>query len=133
MVTPSWSSSPRALKDTIENVLGPAMMVEEITFRAMFGGFMAYTMGRPFASLSNAGIALKLATEDSASLSDGNLGFPLRYEPRDPPSKSYTVLPEESYGKNAARLESYLHKSIAHCQALPLKAKRRRSAKTPAP
>ncbi|WP_371876705.1 hypothetical protein [Sphingomonas sp. DG1-23] len=87
---------------------------------------MAYTMGRPFASLSNAGIALKLPESDRAALLGEARGYPLRYDPDDPPSKSYTVLPEESYGPGRERLEKMLAASIAFCQAQPLKPKRRR-------
>ena len=39
-----------------------------VTFRAMFGGIMAYAEGKPFASLSDVGLALKLSGTDHADM-----------------------------------------------------------------
>ena len=63
----------------------------EVCFRPMFGGIMGYARGQPFASLSDVGLAFKLAGADHAA----PLALPgaaaLRYEPDNPPSQSYVV------------------------------------------
>ncbi len=65
----------------------------ELTFKPMFGGVLGYSHGKPFASLSDVGLALKLAPDAQAEL----LALPgakrLRYEPEAPESKTYIVLP----------------------------------------
>jgi TfoX/Sxy family transcriptional regulator of competence genes len=130
MITQRWRSNPHELRSKIEQVLGFELVEQDICFRAMFGGLMAYTKGRPFASLSNAGIALKLDPEARVGLIEAGLAYPLRYEPNDPPSKSYLVLPEEAWGDGDKALATALRNSIAYCQALPAKpAKRRKPAK----
>nr|WP_275690686.1 TfoX/Sxy family protein [Gluconacetobacter azotocaptans] len=64
-----------------------------LSFRPMFGGIMGYADGRPVASLSNVGLALKLAGADRVEMLALPGAAPLRYEPDAPPSKSYVVLP----------------------------------------
>ena len=66
----------------------------ELSFRPMFGGIFGYAAGQAFASLSNVGLALKMTGADHASLSELPDVKPLRYEPNDPPSKSYLLLPD---------------------------------------
>lgn len=84
----------------------------EIEFRAMFGGIMAYTAGQVFASLSNVGLALKMNGADHASLSEVPGVKPLRYEPDDPPSKSYLVLPD-ALMSDPDSLRSWMARSAA--------------------
>ena len=66
----------------------------ELGFRAMFGGIMGYAGGQAFASLSNVGLALKMTGTDHSALSEVPDVKPLRYEPDDPPSKTYLLLPD---------------------------------------
>jgi hypothetical protein len=40
----------------------------ELDFRPMFGGIFAYAAGKPFASVSNVGLALKMTGADHAAL-----------------------------------------------------------------
>ena len=47
-----------------------------------------------FASLSDVGVALKLAGADRDALLAAPGAGPLRYEPDQPPSKSYVIVPE---------------------------------------
>ncbi len=67
----------------------------ELVFKPMFGGIMAYLGGRPCASLSDVGLALKM----SGAAREELLALPgaaaLRYEPDAPVSKSYVVVPAE--------------------------------------
>jgi TfoX/Sxy family transcriptional regulator of competence genes len=81
---------PKALKAVMEAASPPDL---ELGFRPMFGGIMGYASGQVFASLSNVGLALKMTGADHATLSQVPDVKPLRYEPDDPPSKSYLLLP----------------------------------------
>jgi TfoX/Sxy family transcriptional regulator of competence genes len=121
-----WNSDPKALQAVIKRLLDTDLDELDISFRPMFGGIMTYTMGRPFASLSNAGIALKLDPADRNTLIERGLGYPLRYEPSDTPSKSYTVLPESKFGSGEAELKHWLRLSIGYCRTLPVKPRRAR-------
>lgn len=64
-----------------------------VTSRPMFGGTMVYADGRPVASLSAAGLAVKLTSADRSELIDDHGGVPLRYGPDQPQSHQYVVLP----------------------------------------
>jgi len=66
----------------------------ELAFRPMFGGIMGYANGKVFASLSDVGLALKLSGADRDALLAIPGSKPLQYEPDQPPSKSYVVVPE---------------------------------------
>jgi TfoX/Sxy family transcriptional regulator of competence genes len=81
---------PKALQAVMEAV-SPDL---ELGFRPMFGGIFGYSAGQAFASLSNVGLALKMTGADHAALSKVPGVKPLRYEPDDPPSKSYLLLPD---------------------------------------
>ena len=82
---------PKHLQAVME-VASPADL--ELGFRPMFGGIMGYAAGQVFASLSNGGLALKMTGADHLALSELPDVKPLRYEPDDPPSKSYLLLPD---------------------------------------
>ncbi len=66
----------------------------ELAFRPMFGGIMGYAKGKVFVSLSDVGLALKLSAADREALLAIPGSKPLQYEPDQPPSKSYVVVPE---------------------------------------
>jgi|GEM_PF-2422072 len=91
--------SPTTLRTLIEQAI-PEI---ELRFRKMFGGIIAYANERPFASLSNRGLALKLAPTDRTALLTLPGARPLQYEPDDPPSKTYTLLPDTMLANQAAR------------------------------
>ena len=93
-----------------------------ITFKSMFGGKMAYADGRPMASLSNVGLAFKLAPKDQEDLLTGG-GERLRYEPDAPPSKQYIVVPDAMLS-NGGTLGSWAAKSAAFVLSLPEKKKK---------
>ncbi|MBB5747618.1 TfoX/Sxy family transcriptional regulator of competence genes [Brevundimonas variabilis] len=82
---------PKALQAIMEAASPPDL---ELAFRPMFGGIFGYADGKAFASLSNVGLALKMTGADHTALSAVPDVKPLRYEPQDPPSKSYLLLPE---------------------------------------
>ena len=82
---------PKELQSVMAAVSPPEL---ELGFRPMFGGIMGYAAGQAFASLSNVGLALKVTGADHSALSEVPGVRPLRYEPEDPPSKSYLLLPD---------------------------------------
>lgn len=81
---------PKQLQAVMQRAAPPDM---PLGFRPMFGGIMAYCEGKPFASLSNVGLALKLAGGDHTALLAEEGASALRYEPDQPASKSYVVVP----------------------------------------
>ncbi len=80
---------PKAL----QAILAGCVPDQELVFKPMFGGILAYHAGRPLASLSDMGLALKFTGADH----EAALALPgahrLRYEPDAPLSKTYVVLP----------------------------------------
>ena len=102
----------------------------DLTFRPMFGGIMGYAAGKPFASLSDAGLALKLAGADHAALLALPGARPLQHEPDSPPSRSYVVLPRSVLDDPAA-LAAWARRSAGSAAARPAR-KRRRPPTAPA-
>jgi TfoX/Sxy family transcriptional regulator of competence genes len=90
----------------------------ELAFKPMFGGIMGYAEGKAFASLSDVGLALKLAGADHKALLAMPGSEPLRYAPDQPPSKSYVVAPEAMLSDR-----NLLRTWIVRCvESLPLKS-----------
>ena len=81
---------PKALQDILAAAAPPDL---PLTFRPMFGGILAYVDGKAFASLSNVGLALKLAGENHSDFLALPGAKPLRYDPDAPISKTYVVAP----------------------------------------
>lgn len=100
---------PKDLKAVMESASPPDL---ELGFRPMFGGIMGYAAGQVFASLSNVGLALKMTGADHAALSAVPDVKPLRYEPDDPPSKSYLLLPDAMLS-DPDSLRSWIARSAA--------------------
>ncbi|MBI1755862.1 MAG: TfoX/Sxy family protein [Fimbriimonas ginsengisoli] len=77
--------------------------------RAMFGGFGVYANDKMTATLSNVGIGFKLSPSDHAELlRQGGVG--LAYEPGQPPSKSYALVPAD-WHEDAAKLREWAERS----------------------
>lgn len=100
---------PKALQAVMEAASPPDL---ELSFRPMFGGIMGYAGGQVFASLSNVGLALKMTGAEHAALGAVPGVEPLRYEPGDPPSKTYLVLPDAMLD-DPAGLRSWIARSAA--------------------
>lgn len=83
---------------------------------------MGYAEGKPFASLSNVGLALKLSGGDHAEMLALEGAAALRYEPDQPASKSYVVVPGPMLS-DRSRLRSWIARSVANLQ--PGKQRRR--------
>jgi TfoX/Sxy family transcriptional regulator of competence genes len=77
----------------LQAIMQAAVPDLELAFKPMFGGIMAYAGGKPFASLSDIGLALKLAGSAREELLALPGAAPLRYEPDAPVSKTYVVVP----------------------------------------
>ncbi len=100
------ASDPKALQAQLE----AAVPDLALTFRPMFGGILAYADGKPLASLSNVGLALKLSPKDQEELLRVKGAVRLRYDPDAPPSKTYIVVPP-SLMKDARRFHDWVLKS----------------------
>ena len=69
-----------------------------LRFKPMFGGIMAYVDDRPFCSLSNVRIALKLGEPECGALLDEPDARPPQFTQTDPPGKSYVLVPPLFHG-----------------------------------
>ncbi len=78
----------------LQSILAAAVPDVPLTFKPMFGGILAYADGKPLASLSDVGLALKLTGANHAALLATQGAAALRYEPESPVSKTYVVVPE---------------------------------------
>lgn len=116
---------PKTLRAYIERVALPDI---ELSFRPMFGGILAYAGGRPAASLSNEGLALKFSGIEREELLAAG-GEPLRYEPDSPPSKTYVLVPE-AWLANRDALRPWLERCVVSVAKAPAKSDRRRRSRT---
>ena len=108
---------PKALQILFSAAAPPDL---ELTFRSMFGGIMGYAQGKPLASLSNVGLALKAPPTLMAEFLAAPDAVPLRYEPNTPPSKSYVVVPPAVLADRDA-LRGWIIKSVDALAAAPVK------------
>ena len=95
----------------------------EISFKAMFGGVMIYTSGKPFASLSEPGLALKLSENDREALLQEPGAELLRHE-GEAPSKQYVVVPPQII-EDDEQLSVWLERSILFVAHLPSRGKKK--------
>ncbi|MBA3416220.1 MAG: TfoX/Sxy family protein [Chloroflexia bacterium] len=95
-----------------------------LRFRSMFGGVGVYADGPMFASLSDAGLALKLPPADRQELIEGWGAVPLQYRPDAPVSKSKVVIPD-AVRADPERLAPWLARSIAFAAKDVPKARRK--------
>jgi TfoX/Sxy family transcriptional regulator of competence genes len=117
--------NPKALQAVMQAAAPPDL---DLSFRPMFGGVLAYVDGKAFASLSDVGLALKLAGADHAELLATSGARPLRYEPDAPPSKSYVCVPDTMLDDPAA-LRSWIARGTAGLKNIA-KAPRKRAPKS---
>ena len=114
------ASDPKRLKELLEAAVPDLPLV----FRAMFGGILAYVDGKPVASLSDVGLALKLSPADFAELLKVKGTKPLQYEPDAPSSKSYVVL-SPAMLKDRSQIHAWVLRSVA--SAVPARKRRTRA------
>lgn len=84
-----------------------------LTFKSMFGGMCAYWGELVFASLSDVGLALKLAQSDQEELLELPGTQRLRYDPQSPPSKQYIIVPL-NLRKDPKALSGWLERSLVY-------------------
>ena len=108
MSNPSWKPLQEALENAAEEFSPPL----ELRFKPMFGGAGVYGGAKMFASLSHAGLALKLASPDRAEALKIEGAKPLQYSDDAPVSKTYVVFPDEIVN-DSAQLAKWLEKSLA--------------------
>jgi TfoX/Sxy family transcriptional regulator of competence genes len=111
---------PKLLQPVLAGATPPDL---DVTFRPMFGGLFAYADGKPFASLSDVGLALKFAGSERDAILALPGAAPLRYEPDQPASKSYVVVPETMLSE-PAELRSWVVRSVS---GLPAKRVRKQA------
>jgi len=110
---------PKALRAVLADAAPPDL---ELMFKPMFGGVLAYAYGKPLASLSDVGLALKAAGKLNAEFLSVPGAAPLRYEPDAPPSKTYVVVPDAMLADREA-LRAWIVKAAADLAAAPAKKK----------
>jgi TfoX/Sxy family transcriptional regulator of competence genes len=113
---------PKALKAILEQALALSPLSGELLFKPMFGGIYVYHEGRGFASLSDVGLAFKLATADQDELLKEPGAKRLQYAPDEPVSKQSVVVPE-SFLEDGVRLADWARRSAEFVATLPAKKK----------
>ncbi|MEI9887812.1 MAG: TfoX/Sxy family protein [Rhizomicrobium sp.] len=93
-------------------------------FRPMFGGIGAYAHDRMCVSLSDVGLAVKLAGAEHAALLKLKGARPLQYGPGAPASKTYVVVPDAMLA-DAGALGRWLGLGAAQAAAAPTKKSRK--------
>jgi len=112
---------PKQLQQIVEEAISTVQIDAIVTFRPMFGGILGYVDGKAWCSLSNVGLAFKLSPTDQEGLI-ANGGVRLQYEPNQPPSKQYIVIPTP-YLEEPNTVGRWAAKSAAFVATLPEKKK----------
>ena len=113
---------PKALQGMLEAAAPPDM---ELRFKAMFGGIMAYADEKPFASLSDVGLAFKLETAaDHEALMAEPGAKALQYDASLPVSKTYVVVPAGML-KDKAALRGWVVRAVKGLKVAKPKAKKK--------
>ena len=89
-------------------------------FKPMFGGIGVYANDKMCVSLSDIGLAVKLAGDEYAALLKLKGAKPLQYEPGAPVSKTYVVVPQTMLSEPKA-LAHWLGICAAQSAAAPAK------------
>lgn len=92
--------------------------------RPMFGGIGVYAHDKMCVSLSDVGLAVKLTGDEHAALLKLKGAKPLQYEPGQPVSKTYVVVPDAML-KDRKALGHWLGVSAAQVAKAPVKKPRK--------
>ncbi len=116
------SHDPKALQAILGDAVSPDM---DVTYRAMFGGILGYYEGKPFASMSDVGLALKMTRDDDrAALMEVPGAAALQYDASQPVSKTYVVVPEAVL-HDKKTLRAWIGRCVAGLKAAPAKNRRK--------
>jgi TfoX/Sxy family transcriptional regulator of competence genes len=113
---------PKALQAIFADAAPPDL---ELAFKPMFGGILAYAYGKPLASLSDVGLAVKAAGALNAEFLATPGAAALRYAPDAPPSKTYVVVPDAMLNDRDA-LRAWIIKAVAGLATAPAKPRKKR-------
>ena len=116
---------PHDLQKAMEAAMPPDV---DWRFKSMFGGIGVYANDRMCVSLSDIGLAVKLAPAEQEALLKLKGAKRLQYEPAMPPSKTYIVVPEAMLSDRKA-LGHWLAISAAQAAAVPAKKRAKASAR----
>jgi len=94
----------------------------DLSFRSMFGGIMIYASNRPFASLAEDGLAIKLNATDRQTLLLEAGAKPLQHD-GEQPSLQYVVVPPQIIA-DPAQLSAWLARSATFVASLPAPKKK---------
>ena len=112
---------PRVLQAKMEAAM-PAHV--DWRFRPMFGGIGVYADDKMCVSLSDIGLAVKLAPAEQEALLKFKGAKRLQYEPSMPPSKTYIVVPDAML-QDRKTLGRWLSLSAAQAASAPVKERRK--------
>ena len=111
---------PKVLQSIVEAAAPPDL---DLAFKSMFGGIMAYADGKPFCSLSDVGLGLKMENPaDHKALLAVDGARPLQYEPGAPVSKTYVVVPDD-WLHDKDTLRAWIVRSVAKLKVAKSKKK----------
>jgi TfoX/Sxy family transcriptional regulator of competence genes len=108
---------PKVLQAIFADAAPPDL---DLAFKPMFGGILAYAHGKPLASFSDVGLAVKASGALNAELLATPGAAALRYEPDAPPSKTYVVVPDALL-KDREALRAWIVRAAAGVAAAPAK------------
>ncbi len=106
------------MREQLVRAIKTLPVARDWVFKPMFGGVSGYVEGRVYASLSNIGLALKLAPIAQEQLLSLEGAKRLRYEPDAPESKQYIVVPESVY-RAEKELAAWVERSVDYVLSLP--------------
>ncbi len=108
----------KVMQEQLVHTIKSLPVARDWVFKPMFGGVSGYVEGRVFASLSNIGLALKLAPAIQEKLLGLEGAKRLRYEPDAPESKQYIVVPERICAAEK-ELAVWVEQSVDYVLSLP--------------
>ncbi|MFC5742807.1 TfoX/Sxy family protein [Dyella tabacisoli] len=101
-----------SLRSDLEDAATHLGRPQDLRFKSMFGGLMAYFNEKPCAWLTASGLALKLAPTDQATLLRMEGAARLIAKPGAAPSRHYIVVPA-AVCRDTVQLADWLNRSAS--------------------
>ncbi len=117
-----YTMTPIELQKKLETAIKATPLAETVHFRPMFGGILGYVKDVGFVSLSDVGLAFKLAPADQDELLLIDGAKRLQYDRTQPISKQYVVVAESILADDTA-LAAWAVRSAEYTLTLPKKKK----------